>query len=66
MLFGAFRPPKPENRILLWYPLDGHGYIFHCNHLPQGKIVTGPASVVAVEYRRVAVSFESGQLQAER
>ena len=30
MLFGAFRPPKPENRILLRYPLDGHGYIFSC------------------------------------
>ena len=30
MLFGAFRPPKPENRILLRYALDGHGYIFSC------------------------------------
>jgi hypothetical protein len=30
MLFGPFRPPKPENRILLRYPLDGHGYIFSC------------------------------------
>ena len=30
MLFGAFRPPKPENRIFLRYALDGHGYIFSC------------------------------------
>jgi hypothetical protein len=30
MLSGPFRPPKPENRILLRYPLDGHGYIFSC------------------------------------
>ena len=28
MLFGAFRPPKPENRIFPRYALDGHGYIF--------------------------------------
>ena len=26
LLPGAFRPPKPENRILLRYALDGHGY----------------------------------------
>jgi hypothetical protein len=26
MRFGAFRPPKPENRVLLRYALDGHGY----------------------------------------
>jgi hypothetical protein len=39
MLFEAFRPPKPENRILLRYPLDGHGYIFSCTvniFHPQG------------------------------
>ena len=24
MLLGAFRPPKPENRISLRYALDGH------------------------------------------
>jgi hypothetical protein len=24
MPLGAFRPPKPENRILLRYALDGH------------------------------------------
>ena len=37
MLFGAFRPPKPENRILLRYPLDGHEvHLFKpCNHLPS-------------------------------
>jgi len=27
MLFGAFPPLKPENRILLRYALDGYGYI---------------------------------------
>src|SRR6202451_3213264 len=30
MLFGPFRPPKPENRILLPCPIDGHGYISSC------------------------------------
>jgi hypothetical protein len=30
MLFGPFPPPKPANRILLRYPLDGQGYIFSC------------------------------------
>jgi hypothetical protein len=30
MPLGAFQPPKPENRILLRYALDGHGYIFSC------------------------------------
>jgi hypothetical protein len=41
MLFGPFRPPKPENRILLRYPLDGHGYIFH----PQ---VAGHSKMLAI------------------
>ena len=30
MLFGAFRPPKPENMTRLRYAPDGHGYIFSC------------------------------------
>jgi hypothetical protein len=30
MLFGPFRPPKPENRIFRRHALDGHGYIFSC------------------------------------
>ena len=30
MLLKAFRPPKPENSILLVYSLDGHGYISSC------------------------------------
>ena len=30
MVLGAFQPPKPENRILLQYALDGHGNIFSC------------------------------------
>jgi hypothetical protein len=30
MLFGAFQPPKPDNRILVRYTLDGLGYIFSC------------------------------------
>ena len=30
MLFGPFQPPKPENRILLRYALDDHGYFFSC------------------------------------
>jgi hypothetical protein len=30
MPLGAFRPPKPENRILLGYALDGHGHICSC------------------------------------
>jgi hypothetical protein len=40
MLFGPFRPPKPENRIFLRYALDGHGDIFimHCNHLPSPRL----------------------------
>jgi hypothetical protein len=29
-LFEAFRPSKPENRILLGYSLDAHGYISSC------------------------------------
>jgi hypothetical protein len=28
MLFGAFRPPTPDNRARLRYTLDGHGYFF--------------------------------------
>src|ERR1700691_5568655 len=35
MLLGAFRPPKPENRILLRYALDGHGYISSCTVFPE-------------------------------
>ena len=30
MLFEAFDYQKPEIRILLQYPFDGHGYIFSC------------------------------------
>jgi hypothetical protein len=30
MLFGPFRPSKPDNRILLRYAPNGHGYIFSC------------------------------------
>jgi hypothetical protein len=30
VLFEAFRPPKPENRIFRRCVLDGHGYIFSC------------------------------------
>jgi hypothetical protein len=30
MLFGPFRPPKPENSISLRHVLDAHGYIFSC------------------------------------
>jgi hypothetical protein len=50
MLFGAFRPPKPENRIVRQYALDGQA----CKMLAvlvraQGKTVAVrqmPASVV--------------------
>jgi hypothetical protein len=39
MLFGPFRPAKPENRIFRRYALDGHGHIFmHCNHLPSPSL----------------------------
>jgi hypothetical protein len=39
MRLGAFRPPRPENRILLRYALDGRGYIFSCLSSPAlGKI----------------------------
>jgi hypothetical protein len=40
MPLGAFQPPKPENRILLRYALDGHGYVFSSLPSPTlGKIL---------------------------
>jgi hypothetical protein len=53
MLFGAFRPPKPENGILLRYPLDGHGYIFSC-------------TVIIFHPRVCARSLNSGLIVAMR
>jgi hypothetical protein len=33
MLFGAFRPPKPDNRI--WCDTHWVHLFMHCNHLPS-------------------------------
>ena len=39
LLLGAFRPPKPENRIFRRYALDGHGCIFSCTVIIYNPLV---------------------------